>query len=75
VGRFGCEEALCEQPTPSPIYTVESPFEGKNLKSLGNAKYLLNFGLKVDLKNPYGTEEINVQQNGASDKHEKEGDA
>ena len=57
---------------PRFLYTVESPFEGKNLQSLGHAKYLLNFGLKVDLKNPYGTEEINVQEYSTSEKHKKE---
>jgi len=57
---------------PKYLYTVESPFEGKNLQSLGHAKYLLNFGLKVDLKNPYGSEEINVQEYSTSEKHEKE---
>lgn len=57
---------------PRYLYTVESPFEGKNLQSLGHAKYLLNFGLKVDLKNPYGSEEINVQEYSTSDKHGKE---
>jgi hypothetical protein len=57
---------------PRYLYTVESPFEGKNLQSLGHAKYLLNFGLKVDLKNPYGSEEINVQEYSTSEKHEKE---
>jgi hypothetical protein len=36
--------------------------------------YRLNFGLKVDLKNPYGLEEINVQEYSTSEKHEKEGD-
>ena len=60
---------------PKYLYTVESPFEGKNLQSLGHAKYLLNFGLKVDLKNPYGSEEINVQEYSTSDKHKKKDDA
>jgi hypothetical protein len=58
---------------PKYLYTVESPYEGKNLQSLGHAKYLLNFGLKVDLKNPYGTEEINTQEYSTSDKHENGG--
>ena len=57
---------------PKYLYTVESPFEGKNLQSLGHAKYLLNFGLKVGLKNPYGSEEINTQEYSTSEKHEKE---
>jgi len=49
------------RPAPTFLYTVESPHEGKNLQSLGHAKYLLNFGVKVDLKNPYGPEEIETQ--------------
>lgn len=46
---------------PSYLYTVESPHEGMNLQSRGHAKYLEKFGLKMDLKNPFGTEEIEVQ--------------
>jgi len=43
---------------PKYIYKVESPHEGKNLQSLGHATYLLNFGVKIDLKQPYGPNEI-----------------
>jgi len=43
---------------PKYIYKVESPHEGKNLQSLGHATYLLNFGVKIDLKKPYGPNEI-----------------
>lgn len=39
---------------PKYIYKVESPHEGKNLQSLGHAMYLLNFGVKINLKRPYG---------------------
>jgi len=46
---------------PKYLYTVESPYEGKNLQSRGHAKYLLNFGVKIDLKNPIGPEEIEIQ--------------
>lgn len=46
---------------PRYLYTVESPHDGKNLQSRGHAKYLLNFGVAVDLKNPYGPEEIEIQ--------------
>jgi len=46
---------------PKYLYTIESPYEGKNLQSKGHAKYLLNFGVTIDLKNPYGTEEIETQ--------------
>jgi hypothetical protein len=57
---------------PKYLYTVDSSFEGKNLQSRGHAKYLLNFGLNADLKNPFGPEEINVQEYSTSEKHEKE---
>jgi len=46
---------------PKFLYTVESPYEGSNLQSLCHAKYLLKFGLTIDLKNPYGTEEMEIQ--------------
>jgi len=46
---------------PKYLYTVESPHEGKNLQSRGHAKYLEKFGVRIELKNPYGTEEIEVQ--------------
>ena len=46
---------------PEYLYTVESPYEGQNLQSRGNAKYLEKFGIRIDLKNPYGPEEIEVQ--------------
>lgn len=41
--------------------TVESPYEGQNLQSRGHAKYLEKFGIRMDLKNPYGSEEIEIQ--------------
>jgi hypothetical protein len=34
----------------------------------------LNFGLKVNLKSPYGPEEISTQEYRTSEKHEKEDD-
>lgn len=46
---------------PKYLYTVESPHEGRNLQSLGHAKYLLKYGLKIDLKKPYGHELIEIQ--------------
>ena len=46
---------------PKYLYTVESPHEGKNLQSRCHAKYLLNFGVTIDLKNPFGPEEIETQ--------------
>jgi hypothetical protein len=46
---------------PEYLYTVESPYEGQNLQSRGHAKYLEKFGIRIDLKNPYGPEEIEVQ--------------
>jgi len=61
---------------PESLYVVESPYEGKNLQSLGHAIYLEKFGLRIDLKNPYGTEEIEVQDynTGKRTELEKEGD-
>jgi len=47
---------------PKYLYTVESPYEGQNLQSRGHAKYLLKFGVKIDLKQPYGPEEIEIQE-------------
>lgn len=46
---------------PKHLYTVESPYEGKNLQSLGHAEYLLNFGVRINLKQPYGSEKIEIQ--------------
>jgi len=47
---------------PKYLYTVKSPYEGKYLQSVGYAKYLLKFGVKIDLKKPYDTEEIEIQE-------------
>jgi hypothetical protein len=61
---------------PKYLYTVKSLFEGKNLQSVGHAKYLLNFGVKIELKKPYGTEEIETQSYNTgkrTDGHEKTG--
>jgi len=57
---------------PKYLYTVESPYEGKNLQSLGHAKYLLNFGVTIYLKNPIGTEEIETQAYNTGKRTEKE---
>jgi len=46
---------------PKYLYTVESPYEGRNLQSRGHAKYLLKFGITIDLKKPFGPEEIEIQ--------------
>lgn len=59
---------------PKYLYTVESPYEGENLQSRGHAKYLLKFGLEIDLKNPIGTEEIEVQEYNTGTRTEKEDD-
>jgi hypothetical protein len=47
---------------PKYLFTVESPYEGQNLQSRGHAKYLEKFGLKIELKKPFGPEEIEVQE-------------
>ena len=46
---------------PKYRYTVQSQYEGKNLQSRGHAKYLQNFGIKVELQQPFGPEEIERQ--------------
>lgn len=46
---------------PKFRYTVASPYEGKKLQSRSHAKYLLKFGVMVDLKNPFGPEEFEIQ--------------
>jgi len=60
-----------DRDAPKYLYTVESPHEGKNLQSRGHAKYLLKFGLKIDLKKPYGTEEIETQDYNTGKRTEK----
>jgi len=57
---------------PKYLYTVESPYEGQNLQSRGHAKYLEKFGIKIDLKNPCGPEEIEVQDYNTGKRTEKE---
>jgi hypothetical protein len=78
INEYRCWVLRCaskgKRGAPKYLYTVKSPFEGKNLQSLGHARYLLKFGLKVHLKNPYGSEDINVQEYSTSEKHEKEDD-
>lgn len=46
---------------PKYLYTVPSRYEGLNPQSFGHAKYLLRFGLKIDLKNPIGEEIMEIQ--------------
>lgn len=57
---------------PEYLYTVESSHEGKNLQSRGHAKYLLKFGVKIDLKNPFGPEEIETQEYNTGKRTEKD---
>lgn len=51
-----------DRDAPKYLYMVESKHEDKNLQSVGHAKYLSKFGIKIDLKKPYGTEEIETQE-------------
>jgi hypothetical protein len=51
-----------KRPAPKYLYTIKSPFEGKNLQSRGHAKYLLKFGVKMKLLRPFGPEEIEAQE-------------
>jgi hypothetical protein len=51
------------RPAPKYLYTVKSPYEGKNLQSRSHAKYLMNFGIPpIELKKPVGSEEIETQE-------------
>ena len=63
---------------PKYLYTVESPYERQNLQSRCHAKYLLKFGVKINLKKPFGPEEIEVQDYNTGKRTdsetEKEGD-
>lgn len=59
------------RPAPKYLYTVESAYEGMNLQSLGHAIFLQKFGVKIFLKNPYGSEEIGVQEYSTADKHKE----
>lgn len=61
-----------DRDAPKYLYTVESPYEGKNLQSLGHAKYLLNFGIEIVLKNPFGPESVEVQDYNTGKRTEKE---
>jgi hypothetical protein len=48
--------------SPNYLYTVESPYEGENLQSLGHAIFLMkNYGVKVELQQPFGTEDVEIQ--------------
>lgn len=47
---------------PKYLYTVESPYEGQKLQSRGHAKYLLKFGVEIELKQPLRPEEIEGQE-------------
>jgi hypothetical protein len=58
---------------PQYLYTIESPYEGKNLQSRGHAKYLMKFGVKIDLKDPYGPEEVEIQEYNTKDKNDRKG--
>jgi len=67
-------EGKGKRDAPKYLYTVESPHEGKNPQSRGHAKFLEKFGLKIDLKNPVGTEELLVQDYSTRSKPDKEED-
>lgn len=46
---------------PRYLYTIKSPYEGRNRQSRGHAKYLRKYGLRVKLKQPYGPREVERQ--------------
>jgi hypothetical protein len=57
---------------PKYLYTVMSPYEGKNLQSLSHATYLLNFDIKIKVKNPYGPKAIEVHDYNTGQRTNKE---
>jgi hypothetical protein len=62
------------RPPPKYLYTVKSPYEGRNLQSLGHSIYLRKFGLEIELKNPVGEERIGIEGYNTTDEHKKEGE-
>jgi len=46
---------------PKYLRTITSQYEGKNLQSRGHAKSLLNYGIKIQLQQPFGPEEVEIQ--------------
>ena len=51
------------RPAPKYLYKIKSPYEGAHLQSRAHAKYLMKFGIeKIDLKKPFGPEEIETQE-------------
>jgi hypothetical protein len=62
-----------DRDAPKYLYTVQSKFEGQNLQSTGHANFLrINFGIKVDLQNPYGPEKIEIQSYKTGKRTEKD---
>lgn len=57
---------------PKYLYTVESEYGKTNPQSRAHAKYLLKFGVKIDLKNPFGTEDIEAQDYNTGKRTDKE---
>ena len=77
INEYRCWVLRCEKKgerdAPKFLYTVESPFEGKNLQSLSHAGYLWNYyRLKVNLKNPVGPPYFRIQRYNTSEKHIEE---
>jgi len=58
-----CEKKGDRSP-PKYLYTVESPYEGRNPQSIGHKRFLeIMFGVKIPkLKNPIGEEAIEIQE-------------
>jgi hypothetical protein len=57
---------------PKFLYTVESEHEGKNLQSKAHANYLLKFGIPLNLKNPYGTNDLEIQDYNTGNRTDKQ---
>lgn len=47
--------------SPRYLYTLPSPHQGFNRQSRGHAKFLLKYGVEVELEKPYGSEEVEIQ--------------
>ena len=47
---------------PQHMRSITSLHEGENLQSRCHAKYLLNFGVEIELKKPFGGESLEVQE-------------
>jgi hypothetical protein len=75
INEYRCWNLRCypkgNRPPTKYLYTLKSEYEGLNPQSRPHAKYLEKFGVKVDLKNPVGTEELEIGGYNTEDKTKK----